>query len=90
MQKGTYFSICKNIYLCKTYSFAYAKIYVLHNLWKLYILNKKRHAFHEEAPTIKITIRLLFFAYDDMYLTFFEVIHVEEGGIMIHQRCVEY
>ena len=30
--QGIYFCLCKNIYLCKTYSFAYAKIYVLHNL----------------------------------------------------------
>ena len=36
---------------------------------KLYILNKKRRAFHEEASTTKISlplILLLFFAYDDM------------------------
>ena len=42
---------------------------------KLYILNTKRRAFHEEAPTTKITT---------------DVLHVAEGGIRIHQRCVEY
>ena len=54
--------------LYKVYTFAYAKTYtcekhiILHmqNIWfcityeKLYILNKKRRAFHEEAPTTKI------------------------------------
>ena len=38
---------------------------------KLYILNKKRRAFHEEAPTTKITTDSAFvFAYDDRYLLF--------------------
>ena len=61
------FCICKNIYLCKTYSFAHVRIYVLHNFEKLYTLNKKRCAFHEEAPTTKITTDTAFvFAYDDM------------------------
>ena len=60
---------CKTIYIRKTIYFAYAKLYVLYKVYtfaygkymfcityeKLYILNKKRRAFHEEAPTTKIT-----------------------------------
>ena len=48
---------------------------------KLHILNKKRRAFYEEAPTTEtILILLLFFAYDDLWPIIFEVSHVEEGG----------
>ena len=64
--KTIYFACAK---LYKVYTFAYAKTYtcakhiVLHKqnymfcitYEKLYILNKKRRAFHEEAPTTKIT-----------------------------------
>ena len=52
---------------------------------KLYILNKKRRAFHEEAPTTKITTVCVW-----RHVIIFEVLHVEEGCIRIHQRCVEY
>ena len=60
--------------LYKAYTFAYAKTYtcvkliVLHmqkymfciTYEKLYILNKKRRAFHEEAPTTKINTDIAF------------------------------
>ena len=53
---------------------------------KLYILNKKRRAFHEEAPTTKkINYHWYYFCFLRMTtcslgLSFFEVLHVEEGG----------
>ena len=64
-----YFAYAKLYVLYKVYTFAYAKTctcakhIVLHMqkytfciaYEKLYILNKKRRAFHEEAPTNKIT-----------------------------------
>ena len=97
----------QNYVLYKVYTFAYAKTYtcakhiVLHmqnymfclTYEKLYMLNKKRRAFHEEASTTKITTDTAFVCFLRMTtgsLLFFEVLHVEEGGIRIHQRCVEY
>ena len=69
IRKTIYFTYAKPYVLYKVYTFAYAKTYtcakhiVLHmqkhmfciTYEKLYILNKKRRAFHEEAPTTKIT-----------------------------------
>ena len=69
IRKTIYFAYAKLYVLYKVYTFAYAKTYtcakhiVLHmrtymfciTYEKLYILNKKRRAFHEEAPTTKIT-----------------------------------
>ena len=80
IRKTIYFAYAKLYVLYKVYTLAYAKTYicakhiVLHYVKmfcityeKLYILNKKRHACHEEAPTTKITTdNALFFAYDDM------------------------
>ena len=67
--KTIYFAYAKLYVLYKVYTSDYAKTYtcakhiVLHmqkymfciTYEKLYILNKKRRAFHEEAPTTKIT-----------------------------------
>ena len=67
---GIYFCIRKNIDFCKTYSFAYAELYVLLNLRKTTYFEekKKRRAFYEEARTTKITRdTVLSFAYDYMY-----------------------
>ena len=69
IRKTIYFAYAKLYVLYKVYTFAYAKTYtctkyiVLHMqkymfckiYEKLYILNKKRRAFHEETPTTKIT-----------------------------------
>ena len=69
IRKTIYFAHAKLYVLYKICTFAYAKTYtcakhiVLHmqnymfciTYKKLYILNKKRRAFHEEAPTTKIT-----------------------------------
>ena len=69
IRKTIYFAYAKLYVLYKVYTFAYAKIYtcakhiVLHmqnymfciTYEKLYILNKKRLALHEEAPTTKFT-----------------------------------
>ena len=81
IRKTIYFAYAKLYVLYKVYTFTYAKTYacakhiVLHmqnymfsiTYEKLYILNKKRRAFHEEAPTTKITTdTALFLAYDDM------------------------
>ena len=70
IRKIILFCICKTKYfLYKVYTFAYAKTYtcakhiVLYmqkymfciTYEKLYVLNKKRRAFHEEAPATKIT-----------------------------------
>ena len=93
-----YFCICKNIYLCKTYSLHMQNYMFCIAYKKLYILNKKRRAFHEEAPTTKITTDTAFFFF---FFVFFFCVwrHVAYyfwrvtcwgGGIRIHQRCVEY
>ena len=100
IRKTIYFAYAKLYVLYKVYTFPYAKRYtcakhiVLHmqkymfciTYEKLYILNKKRRAFHEEAPTTKITTDTTFVCgcvcvcvYDDLYFIIFEVLHVEEG-----------
>ena len=69
IRKTIYFAYAKLYVLYKVYTSAYAKTFtcakhiVLHmqkymfriTYEKLYILNKKRRAFHEEAPTTEIT-----------------------------------
>ena len=103
MRKTIYFAYAELYVLYNVYTFAYSKTYtsakhiVLHmqkymfciTYEKLYILNKKRRTFHEEALTTKI-ITDSAFVFLRMTTCIFEVLHVEEVGIRIHQRCVEY
>ena len=95
IRKTMYFAYANYVlYKVGLYTFAYVKIYtcakhtVLHmqkymvciTYEKLYILNKKQRAFHDEAPTTKINIDTAFvFAYDDMYLSFLKCYMLRRG-----------
>ena len=61
---------------------------------KLYILNKKRRAFHEEAPTTNITTDIassfFFFRIMTFSLLLLKCYMLRKGVIRIQKRCVEY